>query len=107
MNFPQLICGEVRGTLYAKRPSLPSPSRNCGWRSTGNACFDAARPVPIAPRADTLALQGFPTTLPASIWRLAVPDFQPFVPAGENRPEFTLRALLLGSFFGLIFGAVT
>ena len=34
-------------------------------------------------------------------------DFQPFVPASENRPEFTLRAILLGSFFGLIFGAVT
>jgi putative OPT family oligopeptide transporter len=36
-----------------------------------------------------------------------VPDFQPFVAPGEDRPEFTLRALLLGSFFGLIFGAVT
>jgi uncharacterized oligopeptide transporter (OPT) family protein len=36
-----------------------------------------------------------------------LPDFQPFVPAGENRPEFTLRAVLLGSFFGIIFGAVT
>jgi putative OPT family oligopeptide transporter len=36
-----------------------------------------------------------------------VPVFQPFVPAGENRPEFTLRAILLGAFFGIIFGAVT
>ena len=36
-----------------------------------------------------------------------MPDFQPFVPASENRPEFTLRAILLGSFFGLVFGAVT
>jgi len=36
-----------------------------------------------------------------------VPDFQPFVPAGENRPEFTFRAVLLGSIFGIIFGAVT
>jgi len=36
-----------------------------------------------------------------------VAEFQPFVPAGETRPEFTLRAILLGSFFGLIFGAVT
>ena len=35
------------------------------------------------------------------------PVFQPFVPAGDNRPEFTLRAVLLGSFFGLVFGAVT
>ena len=34
-------------------------------------------------------------------------DFQPFVPASENRPEFTFRAILLGSIFGIIFGAVT
>lgn len=34
-------------------------------------------------------------------------DFQPFVPPGENRPELTLRAILLGCFFGLVFGAVT
>ena len=36
-----------------------------------------------------------------------VPDFQPFVAPGEVRPEFTLRAVLLGSLFGIIFGAVT
>jgi putative OPT family oligopeptide transporter len=36
-----------------------------------------------------------------------VPDFQPFVSPSENRPEFTFRAVLLGSFFGIIFGAVT
>ena len=36
-----------------------------------------------------------------------MPDFQPFVPAGDNRPEFTVRAVLLGAVFGLIFGAVT
>jgi putative OPT family oligopeptide transporter len=29
------------------------------------------------------------------------------VPASEKRPEFTLRAILLGSFFGIIFGGVT
>ncbi len=34
-------------------------------------------------------------------------EFQPFVPASENRPEFTVRALLLGSLFGIIFGGVT
>ncbi len=33
--------------------------------------------------------------------------FRPFVSPEESPPEFTLRALLLGSFFGLIFGAVT
>jgi putative OPT family oligopeptide transporter len=36
-----------------------------------------------------------------------VPEFQPFVPASENRPEFTLRAILLGAVFGIIFGGVT
>jgi putative OPT family oligopeptide transporter len=36
-----------------------------------------------------------------------VSDFQPFVPASEKRPEFTLRAILLGSIFGVIFGGVT
>ena len=33
--------------------------------------------------------------------------FKPFVSATESRPEFTPRALLLGSFFGVLFGAVT
>lgn len=33
--------------------------------------------------------------------------FQPFVAPGENPPEFTLRAVLLGALFGLIFGGVT
>ncbi len=36
-----------------------------------------------------------------------MPDFQPFVPAAQKPPEFTLRAVLLGAFFGIIFGAVT
>ena len=36
-----------------------------------------------------------------------MPEFHPFVPASDNRPEFTLRAVLLGSFFGILFGAVT
>ncbi|HEX3891380.1 MAG TPA: oligopeptide transporter, OPT family [Terracidiphilus sp.] len=34
-------------------------------------------------------------------------EFEPFVPPAENRPEFTFRALLLGSLFGIIFGGVT
>ncbi|MGA7829372.1 MAG: oligopeptide transporter, OPT family [Terracidiphilus sp.] len=36
-----------------------------------------------------------------------MPEFLPFVPPGEKPPEFTLRAILLGSFFGIVFGAVT
>ena len=33
--------------------------------------------------------------------------FRPFVPATESRKELSVRALLLGSVFGVIFGAVT
>jgi putative OPT family oligopeptide transporter len=36
-----------------------------------------------------------------------MPEFQPYVLPGDNRPEFTFRAILLGSLFGIIFGAVT
>jgi putative OPT family oligopeptide transporter len=35
------------------------------------------------------------------------PAFEPYVPADDNRPEFTLRALLLGAVFAVLFGAVT
>ena len=41
---------------------------------------------------------------------MSLPDqseFQSFVPASETRPEFTIRAVLLGCIFGLLFGAVT
>jgi putative OPT family oligopeptide transporter len=34
-------------------------------------------------------------------------NFQPFVPASDNRPEFTWRALALGAIFAVLFGAVT
>jgi putative OPT family oligopeptide transporter len=33
--------------------------------------------------------------------------FEPYVPATQNRPELTARALVLGCIFGLLFGAVT
>ncbi len=36
-----------------------------------------------------------------------VTTFRPFVPANETRPELSIRALLLGAFFGVVFGAVT
>jgi putative OPT family oligopeptide transporter len=35
------------------------------------------------------------------------PVFKSYVSPHEHRPEFTLRAILLGCFFGIIFGAVT
>jgi putative OPT family oligopeptide transporter len=42
-----------------------------------------------------------PTQVPVT------PAFRPFVATTEHRPELTARALLLGSLFGLLFGAVT
>jgi len=36
-----------------------------------------------------------------------VPEFQPYVPADQSPPEFTAKAIILGSFFGLLFGAAT
>src|SRR3569832_2297892 len=36
-----------------------------------------------------------------------VAEFQSFVPPDQLPPECTVRALLLGSIFGVIFGAVT
>ena len=35
------------------------------------------------------------------------PAVEPYIPATETRPELTFRALLLGSLFGILFGAVT
>ena len=36
-----------------------------------------------------------------------VKEFQPYVPASQDMPEFTPKAVILGSIFGIIFGAVT
>jgi len=35
------------------------------------------------------------------------PGFQPYVPAGQSPAEFTLKAVVIGVLFGLIFGAST
>jgi putative OPT family oligopeptide transporter len=42
-------------------------------------------------------------------WSSTAPpgEFSPYIPAEENLAEFTLRAVVLGSLFGLLFGAVT
>jgi len=37
----------------------------------------------------------------------ATTTFRPFVPANESRKELSIRALLLGAVFGILFGAVT
>src|SRR5207247_7438552 len=33
--------------------------------------------------------------------------FQPYVPASQSPPEFTAKAIVIGSLFGLLFGAST
>ncbi|MBM4167469.1 MAG: peptide transporter, partial [Ignavibacteria bacterium] len=33
--------------------------------------------------------------------------FQPFVPANQLMPEFTMKSILMGAFFGILFGAAT
>src|SRR5260221_8314602 len=35
------------------------------------------------------------------------PAFKPYVPASESPAEFTLKAIIIGSLFGLLFGAST
>jgi putative OPT family oligopeptide transporter len=42
-------------------------------------------------------------------WSSTAPpgEFSPYIPAEESIAEFTLRAVILGSLFGLLFGAVT
>ena len=38
---------------------------------------------------------------------MANPEFRPYVPASESPAEFTLKAVVIGSLFGLLFGAST
>jgi len=42
-------------------------------------------------------------------WSSTAPpgEFRPFVPNDKNIKEFTLRAIILGALFGLLFGAIT
>ncbi|MHB1021645.1 MAG: OPT family oligopeptide transporter [Acidobacteriaceae bacterium] len=45
--------------------------------------------------------------MPEPVTEAAPQRYQPYVPATETRPEFTVRAILLGAIFGVLFGAVT
>ena len=44
---------------------------------------------------------------PASPEAQAPPAFQPYVPASQSPAEFTLKAIIIGVLFGLLFGAST
>src|SRR5262245_35976998 len=43
----------------------------------------------------------------ASAQQQSEPEFKPYVSADQAPPEFTFKAVLLGSIFGIIFGAAT
>ncbi|HEY0564158.1 MAG TPA: oligopeptide transporter, OPT family [Terriglobales bacterium] len=47
------------------------------------------------------------TQTPLPVTTETAKQFQPYVPDGDTRPEFTVRAVLLGGLFGILFGAVT
>jgi putative OPT family oligopeptide transporter len=51
--------------------------------------------------------QAEPVESAAAVGVVEAPEHKPYVPAGSILPEFTLRAVLLGVFFGLVFGAST
>src|SRR6202046_3353967 len=51
-------------------------------------------------REDSVATKKWSSTAPPG-------EFKPYVPAEESLAEFTLRAVVLGALFGLLFGAVT
>ena len=36
-----------------------------------------------------------------------VTKFEPFIPASQDVSEFSVKAIILGAFFGILFGAVT
>ncbi|MGH9147498.1 MAG: OPT family oligopeptide transporter, partial [Vicinamibacterales bacterium] len=48
-----------------------------------------------------------PTAAPKTVPEGSPTSFKPYVPASQSMAEFTLKAILLGSVFGLIFGAST
>src|SRR5580704_15869531 len=78
---------------------LPCPLRGgqFGWARNGTAVGrQKAREVV---RMATVKKQWSSTAPPG--------DFHPYIPAEESIAEFTLRAVVLGSLFGLLFGAVT
>lgn len=60
---------------------------------------DPARPSSHALIGRTLRLQGAMSDQPQG--------FQPLVPASDDQPEFTLRAVLLGAILGLVFGVAS
>src|SRR5262245_60442287 len=43
----------------------------------------------------------------ASAQQQSEPEFKPYVSADQSPPEFTIKAIVLGSIFGIIFGAAT
>src|SRR5579875_2163911 len=62
-----------------------------------------------APATSTNEAQSRETAPASKPWSSVAPpgEFRPYIPSEKIIPEFTLRALVLGVFAGLFFGAVT
>jgi len=83
-------CGIIAPVVISRRPlSGASPSEQRP---------DAKRGA--APRRRTLSTKPWSSTAPPG-------EFRAYVPAEESPKEFTIRAVLLGAIFGLLFGAVS
>src|ERR1017187_2262780 len=106
--------GAMSGLVMAVRSSINADCR-VAHTLRARSLLRQGRPqslCPFRPHRCYTPLQRIPARPLALPWRLTLSDvqppvFQPFVSPSENRPEFTFRAILLGSLFGIIFGAVT
>src|ERR1700720_2516905 len=82
--------------LRPREDSLPHPAH---LRHNPPAQGQRRHPIP-ANREDSVSERPWSSTAPPG-------EFRTYVPAEESPKEFTIRAVILGSLFGLLFGAVS
>src|SRR3954464_9678797 len=96
----------MSGWSTCRTPNRPGPPQNtaapaeCATTAHAQDAHNA--------RADAMLISGFMATTarpPASPTRSS--GFEPYVPASQSPAEFTLKAIVIGSLFGLLFGAST
>jgi len=80
-----------------------------GWRGEEALCGGAGVRHNPGTRIQTNVREDWEETVSDRPWSSTAPvgEFQPYVPAAQSLTEFSLRAVLLGGLFGLLFGAVT
>src|SRR5258708_4851644 len=88
---------------------LPAGSRRYG--NTARKRFAGGAGVRHNPgaRIQTNVREDWEETVSDRPWSSTAPvgEFQPYVPTEQRLAEFSLRAVVLGGLFGLLFGAVT